>query len=128
MKLQPTRPPGRTSRKALEYEQEIQRLHAMGYSFESIRAMLAAVGVHVSKGTVRREAARAPATPPAPSSGGKEEANRTPPSRPPAPVNGEGPPRTPQPPILLSDRSSKEIAEEYFKDHISNPLLRNKGP
>jgi len=127
MRLQPTRPPGRATRKALEFEQEIQRLRSMGYSFEAIRAMLAAVGVHVSKGTVRREAARSPATPlTTPLSRGYEGQARPQTSARTTPSDDDPlPPHAVDPPPA---RSSSQIAEDYFKDHISNPLMRNKEP
>ena len=60
MKLTPKLPPGRSSRKALRYAQEVRRLRAQGHTLESIREALLDVGVTVSVSTVRREAARDP--------------------------------------------------------------------
>lgn len=59
MKLVPTDPPGRSSRKAKRFAQDMRELRAQGYTFEAIRMALAAVGVHVSNATVQREVARA---------------------------------------------------------------------
>ena len=58
MPLTPKGPPGRSSRKALLYAREVQRLRAEGYSLEAIRLALLDVGVTVSLSTVSREAAR----------------------------------------------------------------------
>jgi len=126
MRLQPTRPPGRATRKALEFQQEIQRLRAMGYSFEAIRGMLAGVGVHVSKGTVRREAARSPATSAATPFSRHDEQAHPPTSAHLTPLDDDPlPPNAVEPPPA---RSSRQVAEDYFRDHISNPLMRNKEP
>ncbi len=63
MKLTPSRPPGRATRKAGAYALEIQRLRDDGYTFEAIRSALADVGIQVSLKTVQREASRKGATP-----------------------------------------------------------------
>lgn len=65
MKLLPNEPPGRITRKAREFEDEIARLYAQGYTLAAIRRALAAVGVDVSITTVRREMKRRPAPVPA---------------------------------------------------------------
>jgi hypothetical protein len=57
--LQPQLPPGRANRKALAYTHEIQRLRALGYTFDAIRLALLDVGVVVGLTTVKREAAHA---------------------------------------------------------------------
>ncbi len=59
MRLDPKHPPGRTNRKARAYQSEIARLRAEGYTCDAIRVALADSGVHVSRSTVQREAARA---------------------------------------------------------------------
>ena len=59
MKLVPADPPGRSSRKARRFAQDMRELRDQGYTFEAIRMALAAVGVHVSNATVQREVARA---------------------------------------------------------------------
>jgi hypothetical protein len=128
MKLTPKRPPGRSSRKALEYEEEIQRLRSLGYSFDAIRSALADAGIHVSKSTVRREAARPlpmvqaatavrTALPPAPISPGLlgPDAGK------PAPPGEAVSPSTPT-------RTSKDLAADFCSKHITNPLLRRTEP
>ena len=62
MKLVPPTPPGRSTRKARAFALQMRELRAQGYTFESIRQALAAVGVQVSNATVQRELARV--TPP----------------------------------------------------------------
>ncbi len=51
MKLAPTGPPGRITRKARAFAAEILQLRNQGYTFEAIRAALAEAGVHVSSST-----------------------------------------------------------------------------
>jgi hypothetical protein len=58
MKLVPSSPPGRGTRRARGFAVEMSELRAQGYTFESIRQALAAAGVHVSNATVQREVAR----------------------------------------------------------------------
>jgi len=60
MRLQPKRPQGRSSRKALRFVREVRRLRAEGHTLESIRLALLDAGVSVSLSTVRREVARPP--------------------------------------------------------------------
>lgn len=64
MKLAPTDPPGRITRKARAFASEILQFRAQGYTFEAIREALAGAGVHVSNSTVQREVARAAGRPP----------------------------------------------------------------
>lgn len=59
MRLVPDMPPGRCTRKALPFADEIHRLYATGYTLEAIRQALSAAGVTVSRSTVHREVARA---------------------------------------------------------------------
>jgi hypothetical protein len=59
MKLVPSEPPGRSSRKLRRFAPEMRALRAQGHTFEAIRLALAAAGVHVSNTTVQREVARA---------------------------------------------------------------------
>lgn len=58
MQLTPRLPPGRKSRKALAFADEIRRLRALGYTNDAIRQALADAGVNVSSSTVHREATR----------------------------------------------------------------------
>jgi hypothetical protein len=114
MKLAPTSPPGRSTRKARGYTSEIHRLRRDGYTFEAIREALAAAGVHVSNRTVQREAARCNAhsgTAPIPS-------NDT-------PVPAQAP--TAGLPALSGEQlSGKDVAEAFRQRHASNPLIRAK--
>ena len=59
MRLVPDMPPGRCTRKALPFADEIHRLYATGYTLEAIRQALSAAGVTVSRSTVHREVTRA---------------------------------------------------------------------
>ena len=47
MKLLPNEPPGRITRKARQFEDEIARLYAQGYTLAAICRALAAAGVEV---------------------------------------------------------------------------------
>jgi len=128
MKLAPTCPPGRATRKARAFTAEILQLRDQGYTFEAIRAALADAGVHVSSSTVRREvtknAGRVPSVHPA----------RTAPSNPSSPqppglaavaaglpATSGGDARDPARPVL-----GKETAEAFFSLHHSNPLFPPK--
>lgn len=62
VRLRPSEPPGRGTRKALPFAHEIRRLHAAGYTLRAIRKALSEAGVSVSRSTVHREATR-PAEP-----------------------------------------------------------------
>ena len=128
MKLVPTDPPGRSSRKAKRFAQDMRELRAQGYTFEAIREALAAVGVHVSNATVQREVARATkATSSAQGSvsGVRPDALPSAPTQP--QVSATPPPTTaPQSPQVASVqtdmRSGKEIAEAFASSRITNPL------
>ncbi|PKO70433.1 MAG: hypothetical protein CVU22_01915 [Betaproteobacteria bacterium HGW-Betaproteobacteria-16] len=130
MKLVPTDPPGRSSRKARRFAQDMRELRAQGYTFEAIRMALAAVGVHVSNATVQREVARATK---AASFGQALDSNSRPHEVPPVltqPQVSAHPPSTttPQSPQVVSVetdmRSGKEIAEAFASSRITNPLAR----
>jgi hypothetical protein len=130
-RLVPTRPPGRSTRKAIGYLRDIHELSLQGYTLVAIREALAAVGVHVSKSTVQRERARM--------TGGqalqvRAEA-RSPPARASAtPTRGAtGQPSCPgvDPsciPAAPDSRSGREVAEDFLRSHITNPLVRRKDP
>lgn len=128
MKLAPTSPPGRVTRKARAFTAEILQLRDQGYTFEAIRAALADAGVHVSSSTVRREvtktAGRVHAVQPA-GSAASNPSSQQPPGR--AAVaagvsttSGESA-RDPAKPVLC-----KETAEAFFSLHHSNPLFPPK--
>ncbi|MCU0958148.1 MAG: hypothetical protein MUF55_12785 [Hydrogenophaga sp.] len=130
MKLVPTDPPGRSSRKARRFAQDMRELRAQGYTFEAIRMALAAVGVHVSNATVQREVARA--TKAASVAQGLESGVRpdeVPPAITQALVSTPTPATTatqsPQVVSVETDmRSGKEIAEAFASSRITNPLAR----
>lgn len=130
MKLVPTDPPGRSSRKARRFAQDMRELRAQGYTFEAIRKALAAVGVHVSNATVQREVARA--TKAASVAQGLESGVRpdeVPPAITQALVSTPTPATTatqsPQVVSVETDmRSGKEIAEAFASSRITNPLAR----
>lgn len=128
MKLVPTDPPGRSSRKARRFAQDMRELRAQGYTFEAIRKALAAVGVHVSNATVQREVARATKADSAlkvlasgarpdevPSAHTQPLASATAPST--------TTPQSPQVASVQTDmRSGKEIAEAFASSRITTPL------
>ncbi|WP_157576465.1 hypothetical protein [Hydrogenophaga pseudoflava] len=130
MKLVPTDPPGRSSRKARRFAQDMRELRAQGYTFEAIRKALAAVGVHVSNATVQREVARATK---AASSAQALAYGARPDEAPSAltqPLVSTSPtatttPQSPQVVSVQTDmRSGKEIAEAFASSRITNPLAR----
>ncbi len=130
MKLIPTDPPGRSSRKARQFAQEMRELRAQGYTFEAIRMALAAVGVHVSNATVQREVARAATSRgvmPAVDSGLRSGNELTEPA--PMPSTAAPESTTVSSPALedaieTDARSGKEIAEAFASSRITNPLAR----
>jgi len=130
MKLVPTDPPGRSSRKAKRFAQDMRELRAQGYTFEAIRMALAAVGVHVSNATVQREVARTTkAASVAQGSGSGVRPDEWPPALTQSQVSAPPPPsNTPQSPQFVSVgadmRSGKEIAEAFASSRITNPLAR----
>lgn len=147
MTLQPRQPPGRASRRARAYTNDIARLHAQGYSLEAIRQALAEAGVAVSCSTVRRELLRGPlpaplsAAPPAapststptpPSWAARAALPAPPPTHPPEggrPVHVDATAS----PTLTTDRptggtqASRAFAAEFMKGRITNPLFRKRS-
>lgn len=130
MKLIPSDPPGRSSRKARRFAQDMRELRAQGYTFEAIRMALAAVGVHVSNATVQREVARAATSRgvvPAVDSGLRFGSELTAPA--PMPSTAAPESTTTLSPALegaieTDMRSGKEIAEAFASSRITNPLAR----
>lgn len=126
MRLVPTQPPGRSTRKARDFETEIVQLRAQGYTLEAIRSALANAGVLVSISTVRREATRA-AGPQALGPVTESPATSAPvPSSPFAPSTAAAPATSVAAPGLPQRRRGKEIAEVFMRDRITNPLIRAK--
>lgn len=126
MKLVPTDPPGRVTRKARQFESDIAQLRAQGYSLDAIRRALACVGVHVSTSTVRREANRRTAAP-AGIAGSGRAAHASHPALPPATASATK--ALPAPPILAvasDEASGKDQAEAFLRRQVTNPLLRAK--
>lgn len=124
MKLTPTEPPGRITRKARHFEAEIAQLRAQGYTLAAIRRSLAAAGVDVSISTVRREANRQSA--PALGSSLKPNPAAVPPSSPTGTTatttaaTALFSPGQPDPP------SAKDLAEAFARSKSTNPLVRAK--
>lgn len=128
IKLVPSEPPGRSSRKARRFAPEMRALRAQGYTFEAIRLALASSGVHVSNATVQREVARASK---ASSVGQGLDSGARPDELPPAlthllgsaPTSSTHAPQPPQVASVQTDmRSGKEIAEAFASSRITNPL------
>ncbi|MBK1611861.1 hypothetical protein CKO44_00050 [Rubrivivax gelatinosus] len=111
MALTPKRPPGRLSRKARAYANDIRRLYAEGYTLEAIREALADEGVVVSKSTVQRELAWRP----------RRDSQPEPAATPPPTL----PQRTPS---IVPTSSPKDVADEVFGGaQMSNPLYRSRS-
>lgn len=116
MKLTPSRPPGRATRKAGAYAPEIQRLRDDGYTFEAIRSALADVGIQVSLKTVQREASRVGA---APATAARD---------PPVPDLLLSSARLPVEAQALNTQiatglSGRDVAEDFFDRHQFNQLF-----
>lgn len=116
MKLTPSRPPGRATRKAGAYALEIRRLRGDGYTFEAIRSALADVGILVSLKTVQREASRVGAAP--------ATAARDPPvpgllfasTQQPAEAQAASTP-------IPAGSTGRDVAEAFFERHQFNQLF-----
>ena len=127
MKLVPTDPPGRSSRKAKRFAQDMRELRSQGYTFEAIRMALAAVGVHVSNATVQREVTRATKAVSSAQGAGLGVRPDESPSLPTSPQVSAAPPPTTAPQVSSVEpdmRSGKEIAEAFASSRITNPLAR----
>jgi hypothetical protein len=126
MTLVPTQPPGRATRKARAFAADIVQLRAQGYTLEAIRSALAAAGVCVSPSTVWREAKRTVPHPEArPTSSGMPDGLATLPLPASTPAAAAAAPPVP---FRGDRRSGKEIAEEFMRSQITNPLIRAKEP
>lgn len=131
--LTPEAPPGRATRKARQFESEIARLRAEGHSLSAIQRALAAAGVDVSLGTVRRELkrpARAPSNPPVlsaplPPPAASSSVSGTPlPTGPAAEI--QPPPVATAPPAAVDPPSGKDLADAFFQSQSHHPLRRTK--
>lgn len=125
MKLSPTIPPGRPNRKARAFEAEIARLCEEGYGCKAIHQALTAAGVSVSKSTVQREVARiSKATAPAPR---RIEASPAAARAQAAGVDVSPLVGTTRQRLTDGVQSSKDIAAEFMKSRITNPLFRKRS-
>ena len=126
MRLVPTQPPGRSTRKARDFEMEIVQLRAQGYTLEAIRNALAIAGVHVSISTVRREANRSAALHPLRPVTEAIATSLLAPSHSLGPTSAEAPAAPVTTSVLSERRNGKEIAEAFMRNRITNPLIRSK--
>ncbi len=120
MYLTPKLPPGRANRKALAFVAEINRLRAAGYSFEAIRLALLDAGVHVSRTTVKREAARGLATANTTQHGHILKTALT------VAPTGAADEVSTSVSFAGDARSGKEIAEAFMKRRVNNPLMQER--
>lgn len=131
MKLVPSCPPGRSTRKALQFAADIRQLRELGYTYEAIRAALASAGVQVSNRTVQREAAR-PIKQPTTSkldAHSSHAADASEPARPePHPLLPESSQSSTlaAPRISANGPSGKDVAEAFRQRQSTNPLVRAK--
>ncbi|MCC5617914.1 hypothetical protein LC605_23080 [Nostoc sp. CHAB 5836] len=128
VRLTPTGPPGRASRKALVYHGEIVRLRALGYTLSAIRQALADAGIEVSLATISRELRHVGVSGAAmagPYAGDHPEAvavSSTWPS--PALSPTTRPAITPAP---REPTSGRDLADAFMKTVITNPLFRSRS-
>lgn len=127
IRLLPNQPPGRRTRKALSFADEIRRLHALGYTLEAIRQALSAAGVSVSRSTVHREVRRraAQASLHSPVKHAEADGADTPAllqSDPTHATRARDPPRSSRADVQIG----KKGAEAFFASHESNPLFPAK--
>jgi hypothetical protein len=125
MKLTARHAPGRTNRKARAFSDEIARLRREGHGLVAIQEALADAGVLVSVSTVRREVVRLPKQPPPQPA----RPSPTPLQHRPIQTGGLDPleglhafSRRP----LGDKRNPRQVAEDFLKGYISNPLFRKK--
>lgn len=134
VQLEPKHPPRRTRYKLSAYSAEIHRLNAEGYTCDEIRDALAEVGLVVSRSTVQREAARGRQRPAATSASCSAApmtaAGVVAVSAVMAPSSGHepGPSLATSRAVPPADdpRTAKQVAEDFMKDQITNPLLRTE--
>jgi hypothetical protein len=140
VRLLPNQPPGRSTRKALTFADEIRRLYATGYTLEAIRRALAAVGVSVSRSTVHREVTRPTRHLPAIMStdntrGPSEQASptgmgeatvRLKRSEATVSVESSSSPDKPGQSSFANGPRGKDVAEAFMATQITNPFMRNK--
>lgn len=126
MELQPSEPPGRANRKLRAYVSEIARLRDEGYTIEAIRKTLSDAGIKVGWTTVQREAARA-SKQPAKAAQATAERGRIPEPR--SEAQTASPTPTPAPSVnKMANEKPKMGAEQFFAQHVDNPLIRKRKP
>ena len=103
------------------YSAEIHRLQADGYTYDEIREALADAGVVVSRSTVQREGARVMRRLNPTSVTAAAAVATSPPAA--TPVHREAV-RSAALPHAGDPRTSQQIAEDFMKDQVTNPLLR----
>ena len=126
MELKPSEPPGRANRKLRAYVSEIARLRDEGYTIEAIRKTLSDAGVKVGWTTVQREAARASSQPTkAPPATAEREHTPEPRSK----AVTASPTPSPAPSVSKSPNEKPKMgAEQFFQQHVDNPLFRKRKP
>ena len=140
VRLLPNQPPGRCTRKALTFADEIRRLYATGYTLEAIRRALSAAGVSVSRSTVHREVTRPTRHPPASPStdnargpsdqtspaGMGEATVRLKGSEATESTEPSSSPGKPSQSSFPNGTRGKDVAEAFMATQITNPFMRNK--
>jgi hypothetical protein len=125
MRLTPRRPPGRCTRKARAFADEIASLHADGHTCEAIREALADAGVQVSTSTVQREVTRHACR------HGRVAAARVLTLARPSPAHSQTTPSTAKPDLSPSEQPraelrGKDIAQAFVDKRITNSLIRKR--
>ena len=124
MRLVPTQSPGRGTRKARDFGNEIVELRAQGYTLDAIRAALANAGIHVTVSTVWRETKRAKAPP-----SGTPGTQARLPSALPLQTTTQRSGATAAPiaaPVHPERPDGRKQAELFMSKQITNPLIRSK--
>ncbi|UUX95395.1 hypothetical protein [Aquabacterium sp. J223] len=124
MRLQPRRPPGHASRKALGYASEICSLRGAGHSYAAIREALEDVGVQVSISTVRREVLKGILRPPIPQASSNEPASvaRNPSTVwSPRSLSVSSPAAVPSPTAM--PLPGRHVADAFMRGRSTNPLF-----
>jgi hypothetical protein len=125
--LVPQMPPGRRSRQARAYGDEIRRLQAQGYTLDAIRQALADAGVHVSKSTVQRESRRRALALPLASMTLVAPRAAAPPVATPPKVTSCVSASLTHTSLACPHPSGRDVAAAFVSQRSTNPLFR-KGP
>lgn len=132
MRLVPDMPPGRCTRKALPFAEEIHRLYATGYTLEAIRQALSAAGVTVSRSTVHREVVRArrqPAVTPSEEAARRELNVATPEPKERGAPASPGPSPSPGMPgqnSFANGPRGEDVAKAFMSTQVTNTFMRQK--